>query len=82
MEMIIDNPQKGRLETIDVVINKTNTTWFEDCLEPDDIYMITDTDKGVLIRDNSYSYPVLVYTVTRTDIGDNQQKAKKIRNSI
>lgn len=48
MEMIIDNPQKGRLETIDVVINKTNTTWFEDCLEPDDIYMITDTDKGVL----------------------------------
>jgi len=77
MEMTIANPQKGRLETIDVVINKTNTTWFEDCLEPDDIYMITDTDKGVLIRDNSYSYPVLIYNVTRSDIGDNQQKAKK-----
>lgn len=82
MEMIILNPQKGRLEKIDVVIHEANTTWFEDCLEPDDIYMITDTDKGVLIRENNYSYPVLVYNVTRSDIGDKQQKAKIIRDSI
>ena len=66
MEMTICNPQKGRLETIKVSINETNTTWFDDCLTPDDIYMITGTDNGLLIRENNYNYPVLVYDVTRS----------------
>ncbi|MEN8232552.1 MAG: hypothetical protein ABFR35_07715 [Thermodesulfobacteriota bacterium] len=79
MEMLIYNPQKGRLETIKVSINETNTTWFDDCLKPDDIYMITDTDNGLLIRENNYNYPVLVYDVTRSNIGDNPQGAKVLR---
>lgn len=79
MEMTICNPQKGRLETIKVSINETNTTWFNDCLETDDISMITDTDNGLLIKENNYNHPVLVYDVTRSDIDNNPQKAKVIR---
>jgi hypothetical protein len=79
MEMTIYNPQKRRLETIEVTINATNTTWFDDCLEPDDVYMITDTQNGLLIRENSFHYPVLIYDVTRSDIDNNPQKAKQVR---
>ncbi|MDL1976060.1 MAG: hypothetical protein LWX55_15060 [Deltaproteobacteria bacterium] len=79
MEMVIWNPQKGRLETIKVTINDTNTTWFDDCLKPDDVYMITDTDNGLLIRENNYNYPVLVYDVSRSDIDNNPQEAKVLR---
>ncbi len=78
MEMTIYNPQKGRLESMNVTVNEATTTWFDDCLASDDIYMITDTDNGLLIRENNYSYPVLLYDVTRTDIGNDQQKAKRI----
>ena len=74
MEMTIYNPQKGRLESINVTVNEATTTWFDDRPAPDDIYMITDTDNGLLIRENNYSYPVLLYDVTRTDIGNDQQK--------
>jgi hypothetical protein len=79
MEMTISNPQKGRLETIKVTINETNTTWFDDSQKPDDIYMITDTDSGLLIKDNNFCYPVLVYDVTRADIDNDPQKAKVLR---
>lgn len=79
MEMTICNLQKGRLETIKVSINKTNTTWFNDCLKPDDVLMITDTGNGLLIRANNYNHPVLVYDVTRADIDNNPQKAKVLR---
>lgn len=77
--MMICNSQKGRLETIDVTINEANTTWFDDCLKPDDIYMITDTESGMLIKENNFSYPVLVYDVTRVDIGNDQKKAKVLK---
>lgn len=76
MEMTIYNPQKGRLETIEATINKANTTWFDDCLKADDVYMITDIDSGLLIRENNFNYPVLVYDVTRSEIGHDKQKAK------
>lgn len=79
MEMTIYNPQKGRLETIKVTINEANTTRFDDCLKPDDVYMITDIDNGLLIRENNYNYPVLVYNVRRSDIDNNPQKAKVLR---
>lgn len=78
MEMTIYNPQKGWLESINITVNEATTTWFDDRLAPDNIYMITDTDNGLLIRENNYSYPVLLYDVTRTDIGNDQQKAKRI----
>ncbi len=77
--MMICNPQKNRLETIDVTINKTNTTWFDDCLKSDDIYMITDTESGMLIKENNFNYPVLVYSVTRVDIDNDQKKAKVLK---
>ena len=77
MEMLICNPQKGRVETIRFAINERNTTWFDDCHRSDDIYMITDTNNGLLIRENNSNYPVLVYDVTRADIGNNPQKAKE-----
>jgi hypothetical protein len=79
METTICNPQKSRRETIEIPINKTNTTWFDDDLKSEDIYMITDTDSGLLIRENNYNYPVLVYDVTRADIENDPQKAKKLR---
>ncbi len=56
MEMLIYNPQKGRLETIDVTITKENTTWFEEC-EAYDIERITDFGGGLLIQELSYAYP-------------------------
>ncbi len=77
--MIICNPQKGRLETIDVTINEANTTWFDHCLKPDDIYMITDTESGLLIKENNFNYPVLVYGATRAEIDNASQKAKVLK---
>lgn len=79
MEMTICNPQKCRLETIELSANEANTTWFENCLELDDVYMITDTDNGLLIKENNSNYPVLVYDVTRAEIGNNPQKAKALK---
>jgi hypothetical protein len=82
MEMTIYNPQKSRLETIEATVNKANTTWFDNCPEPDDVYMITDTCNGLLIRENNFNYPLLVYGVTRVEIGNNQQKAKMLKEEI
>lgn len=42
MEMTVYNPQKGRLETIDAEFTDKNTTWFGNCLDDQDIHMITD----------------------------------------
>lgn len=82
MEMTVYNPQKGRNETLDITIDKTNTTWFDDYLEMDDIYMITDIDEGLLIRKACHSNPVLIYDLTRTEIDYNQQKAKALLEDI
>lgn len=82
MEMTIYNPQKGRLETIEVTVNETNTTWFDNCLKPDDVYMITDTDNGLLIKENNFNYPALVYDATRAEIGSDHQKAKMLREEM
>ncbi len=82
MEMTICNPQKCRIETIEVAVNKANTTWFDNCLEPDDVYMITDTSNGLLIREKNFNYPVLVYDVTRAEIDNDQQKAKVLKEAV
>ena len=79
MEVIVYNPQKGRLETINAEFTHENTTWFDNCLDNEDIYMITDFQEGILIRECNYSYPVWVYDVTRAEIGYDQKKAKEIR---
>jgi hypothetical protein len=41
--------------------------------------MITDIDGDILIREFDYSYPFMIYGVSRSDIGFNQRKAKQIR---
>jgi len=78
MAMTVYNPQKGRLETIDAAITQENTTWFEDCLQDQDIHTITDVQGGLLIRQLGYSYPLWICDVSRADIGYNQEKAKAI----
>jgi hypothetical protein len=79
MEETVYNPQKGRLETIQVEYTKENTTWFDDCMENEDIYMITDFNGGMLIKECDYTYPLWVYDVSRAEINYDQHKAKEIR---
>jgi len=79
MEMCVCNPQKGRLETIDVEMTDKNTTCFDHCLNDHDIYTITDFEGGILISEFGYSYPVWIYDVSRADINHDQRKAKELR---
>ncbi len=79
MEQTVYNPQKGRQETIDVEFTKQNTTWFDNCTNSDDIYMITDFENSLLITGFGYSYPVYIYDLSRAAIGNNQKKALEIK---
>lgn len=79
MEETVYNPQKGRLETIRVEYTQKNTTWFDNCMENEDIYMITDFEGGMIIKECNYTYPVWVYDVSRDKINNDQNKAKEIR---
>lgn len=78
METTVCNPQKGRLETINVEFTKDNTTWFNNCRSPRDIYMITDFEDGLLIREFDYTYPVWIYAISRADIGYNRKRAREL----
>jgi hypothetical protein len=80
MEMSVYNPQKGRLETIDAVITDKNTTWFDNCMDDEDIYMITDFEGGILISEFGYARPVWIYDMSRDEIGHDQRKAKELRD--
>jgi hypothetical protein len=79
MEITVYNPQKSRLETINVMFTAENTTWFEKYRTPRDIWTITDFDGGLLIREFDYTYPFWIYDVSRADIDYNQGKAKELR---
>lgn len=46
MKITVCNPQKGRLETIDIEFNENNTTWLDQHSSPRDIHMITDDLDG------------------------------------
>jgi len=48
MEITVCNPQKGRLETIAVEFTKDNTTRFDNCWNPRDIYMMADFEGDLL----------------------------------
>ncbi|MBN2569033.1 MAG: hypothetical protein JXB42_06340 [Deltaproteobacteria bacterium] len=80
MDVTVYNPHKGRLETIDVEFTQENTTWFDNWVDSEDIYMITDFKGGILIQECNYTYPVWIYDFTRAEIGNNQEKAKEIRS--
>lgn len=79
MEETVYNPQKGRLETIEVEYTKENTTWFDNNESRGDIYMITDFNGGMLIKECDYTYPVWAYNVSRAEINYDQDKAKEIK---
>lgn len=76
-EITIYNTLKGRLETLNFEFTPENTTWFDD-VEDYEIYRIADAFGGLLIQESGYSYPVLIDDVSRTDIGNNQQKALEL----
>ena len=48
-------------------------------MKNEDIYMITDFNGGILIKECNYTYPVWVYDVSRTEINYDQNKAKEVR---
>lgn len=80
METTVYNPQKGRLETVEVEFTTDNTTWFNRCTNATDISMITDFDGDILISDCSYNYPIRVPDTSRADIGHDQKKARQLRH--
>lgn len=67
------------METIDVEFTNENTTWFENCKNTSDVSMVTDIDGSILISEFDYSYPFMIYGVSRSDIDFNQRKAKQLR---
>jgi hypothetical protein len=80
MQITVYNPQKGRLETIKAEFTKDNTTWFSNYSNNHDISMITDIDEDILISEFDYSYPFMIYGVSRSDIDFDQRKAKQLRH--
>jgi len=79
MQTTVYNPQKGRLETLDVALTQDNTTWFGNCQNTHDVSMITDIDGNILISEFDYAYPFMICGVSRSDIDFNQGKAKQLR---
>lgn len=79
MAITVYNPQKGRYETIDAVFTPENTTWF-DSASHRDIHMITDWEGGLLISELNYTYPFLIYDISRADIDFDPKKARAIRD--
>lgn len=77
MECTIYNPQKGRLETIDVEITEENTTWFRYSRYIGSITRITDWNVGLLIK-AGFNSPVYLYDVSREDIGYSRKKAREL----
>lgn len=77
MECLAYNPQKGRLETLEVEFTPENTTHFTRC-GSGSVTMITDWNGGLLIK-SGFDYPVYIYDVSRADIGHSQKKARELQ---
>jgi hypothetical protein len=80
MELTTYNPQKGRLETLEVEFTAENTTWFE-YSRGTSVSTITDFKGGILIKNNDYSYPIWLYNISRADIDFSKKKAKELMQS-
>jgi hypothetical protein len=78
MKITVCNPQKGRLETIEIEFTENNTTWFRDGKDANGISMITDLEGGILIRKFDYTYPIMIYGTSRAEIGDNRKEARRL----
>jgi len=79
MEQTVYNPQKGRLETINIDFTDENTTWFDDHNKPEEIYTITDFKGGLIIGGFNYEYPIFVYDISRSDINDDIRKVSDLK---
>lgn len=73
-EITIYNSLKGRHETVRFEFTPENTTWFDS----QKVYRMADAFDGLLIQESGYSYPILIGDVSRSDIGDNEQKALEL----
>ena len=79
MGKTVYNPQKGRLETIDIDFTDENTTWFDDHECTEEIYMVTDFQGGLIISGLNYDYPIFIYDISRSDINDDLNKALNLK---
>ena len=68
MEQTVYNPQKGRLETINIDFTDEKTTWFDDHEKIEEVYTVTDFEGGLVIAGCNYDYPIFVYDISRSDI--------------
>lgn len=81
MECTVYNPQKGRLDTLDVEFTQENTTWFYSRASGG-VTLIADGDGGLLVK-KEYDYPIYLYDLTREDIGYSKKSAwELIRESL
>ena len=79
MQQTVYNPQKGRLETINIEFTDENTTWFDECEDSHGIFSITDLQGGsILIKETDYTYPLYVYDISRADIGHDHGRARTL----
>jgi len=71
MEQAVYNPQKGRLETINIDFSDENTTWFDDCEDSHGIFSITDLQGGIKqitpIRFTFTTYPERISAMTTAE---------------
>ena len=79
MEKTVYNPQKGRLETINIDFTDENTTWFDSYENIEEIYMVTDFEGGLII--GGYNYPIFVYDISRSDINYDIKKALDLKKT-
>ena len=80
MELTTYNPQKGRLETLEVEFTEENTTWFN-YSRSTSVSTITEFEGGILIKKNDYSYPIWLHDISRSDIGYSKKKANELMRS-
>ena len=78
MDVIVYNPQKGRLEAIKAHFTEDTTTWFDGTGRPESVCMITDLGGNLLITRDGRDYPVIIYAVTRKNINYSRKKAGKL----
>jgi hypothetical protein len=78
MDVIVYNPQKGRLETIKAHFTEETTTWFDGTGNPESVRMITDLNGNLLVTRDGRDYPVIIYDVTRKSINYSRKKAGKL----
>ena len=79
MQQTAYNPQKGRLETINIEFADENTTWFDDHEKIEEVYMVTDFEEGLVIA--GCNYPILVYDISRSDINNDIKKALDLKKT-